>query len=121
MYPDELQRHEPERARDVVVGDGVLVALDRGEDEPVDGADRLQRGCDALGLGEVEGARLDRCSPVDRRRRRLAAASRVAARDHDLRRRGGIGLGEPQADAGRPSDDDDGSGFHGGHDRRDVQ
>ena len=36
---DELERDEPERSRDVVVGDGVLVALDRAEDEAVDRAD----------------------------------------------------------------------------------
>ena len=107
----ELQRHEPQGACHVVRRDAVLVALHRPEDEPVDGADRLQRGCDELGRGEIEGARLDRMLPRDRRGGG-AAALLVAARDHDCVAARGVGLGEPQPDTGRPSDDHGGSSVH---------
>ena len=40
--PDELERDEPDRARDVVLANVVLVALDRGEHEVLDRADGLE-------------------------------------------------------------------------------
>ena len=36
---DELERHQPDGPGDVVVGDGVLVAIDGREDEPADRTD----------------------------------------------------------------------------------
>ena len=51
---DELERDEPQRARDVVLGDLVGVALDRGEDEVVHVADVRECVGDRVRLGEVE-------------------------------------------------------------------
>ena len=111
VYPTSLRVTSRIARRDVVVGDGVLVALDRGQHEAGDRTDRRERGGELLGLGEVERARVD--VALDRAGR-LGAAIVAPARDHDLPAAAGIGLGEPQPDAGRTSDDDDGSICHGG-------
>ena len=73
---DELQRDEPERAGDVVVGDRVLVALDRADHEPVDGADPGEaRRAIVVGRGEVERAGARPC-PARRRGRDRRVRSR---------------------------------------------
>ena len=70
---DELERDEPQRAGDVVVGDGVRVALDRGEHEVVDVADVREPLGDRVRLGEVEP------DPARARRRSRAAAASARA------------------------------------------
>ena len=71
-----------------------------------------QAAGDRLGLGEVEGARLDRVAgpaievaAVEQRSSSRPVITTVAPAR-------GIRLGEPQPDPGRPSDDHDSSSFH---------
>ena len=58
---DELEGHEAAGARDVVVADGVRVALDRSEHEAVDLAD-ARRGCSAI----VSGSEMSTAMPLAR-------------------------------------------------------
>jgi hypothetical protein len=51
---DELERHEPQRALDVVVPHGVLVTLDRRDHERVHALDTLEPGSDLVRPSEIE-------------------------------------------------------------------
>ena len=72
---DQLERDEPERSVDVVFANFVDVALDRDEDEVVDGADVGERARDRVRLRKIEPD--PTCRAAD-----LAAA--VSARDGSL-------------------------------------
>ena len=109
---DELQCHEPRRAREVVLAHGVVVALDRSEHEVADVADVLEGGGDLLGLGQIERerqhARVAVQAPGD-----LRAPAEVPAGDDDVPALCRERLGQSQPDAGGATDDDDGSVCHG--------
>ena len=101
---DELHRREPDRALDVVVADGVLVAQDRGHDEPVDVAEPAKRRGDRVRVGDVDGDAARAAPELGRDRLR---ACRVAPADRDARAALDVRLGERAAEAGRPADDHD--------------
>ena len=118
---DELQRHEPDRARDVVVGDGVLVAVDRRRARG-GRRGRARRGATRSRAGPSSRPRTRSPCPARRQTSAIARArSSVAARDHDRPASAGVGLGQPQADPRGAADDDDGSVLHRPHDRPRVQ
>ena len=49
--PDKLERHEPNRAVEVVLGHGVVVALDRGEHQVLDRPDVREEPGDLVRRG----------------------------------------------------------------------
>ena len=101
---DELERHEVQRLGDVVVGDGVLVAIDRGQHEPTHRPDIGKRRRDRIRVGQVEDETRRGAADLGNGPFRIGRV--LAAEDH------GLALvrivpGDPEADRPRPPDDDD--------------
>ena len=101
--PDELERHQSQRRREVVVPHRVAVALDRREDEVLDVADVGELVRDRLRFRQVEAEAAGRAADL---RGDGCGAGRVAAGDHDVATLPGVEQRNLAAETLRPADDD---------------
>ena len=102
--PDQLERDQPQRPVDVVVGHGVDVTLDRGQDQAVHRVDPGHGGGDGVRLGQVEGQAGGVAADW-----MATAADRSASRPVSVTRMAGLRVvpGDFQTDAGGAADDHD--------------
>jgi hypothetical protein len=103
---DELQRHEPGRAPEVVLAHGVDVALDRRDHEVVDRPDVGERPGDLLRAREVDAEAARSLAELGGDALRALG---VAPGHDDLAAALGVAAGDLPPDSGRSPDDDDGT------------
>ena len=99
---DELERDQPQRALDVVVADGVLVALDRREHKVSDLSELGERLGDVMRLGQVERCAAHSASEFSRDR---LGPCCVASVDQNIITSLGERAGKLAPDARRAADD----------------
>jgi hypothetical protein len=109
---DEFERHQADGAREVVVRDGVLVAIDGDQRQPRHRSDARERRSDRRRLREVE---CDATGPPADRIGRRHDGLGVAPGEDDLAPEARVMAHEFEPDGPGPPDDDDRAVLSHGH------